>query len=151
MTAAQHHGTGPTRHRGGHPVIKGFLILVGVGLFIRLLPYLLAALLIAGLIWCLVKLCQVSTRKTTARKHRKAASLRAQQQAQLHEQRRLEAFLLPEDSEWLRVWTQQETPAAKSTFMIGRQFERKCPQVNRSCRVVALSIAASSSLPEGKR
>ncbi len=105
MTATHHHDTGPTRHRGGHPVIKGFLILVGVGLFIRLLPYLLAALLIAGLIWCLVKLCQVSTRKTTARKHRVAAVLRAQQQAQLHEQRRLEGFLLPEDEEWLHMWT----------------------------------------------
>ena len=53
----------------------------------------------------LVKLCQVSTRKTTARKHRVAAVLRAQQQAQLHEQRRLEAFLLPEDEEWLHMWT----------------------------------------------
>jgi len=105
VTATRHHDTAPTRHRGGHPVIKGFLILVGVGLFIRLLPYLLAALLIAGLIWCLVKLCQVSTRKTTARKHRVAAVLGAQQQAQLHEQRRLEAFLLPEDEEWLYMWT----------------------------------------------
>jgi len=28
MTAAHHHDTGPTQHRGGHPVIKGFLILV---------------------------------------------------------------------------------------------------------------------------
>jgi len=106
MTAAHHHDTGPTQHRGGHPVIKGFLILLGVGLFIRLLPYLLAALLIAGLIWCLVKLCRVSQRKTTARKHREAAVLRAQQQAQLQEQRRLEAFLLPEDKKWLRVWNQ---------------------------------------------
>jgi len=105
VTAAHHHGTGPIRHRGGHPVIKGFLILVGVGLFIRLLPYLLAAAFITGLIWCLVKLCQASTRKTTARKRREATSLRAQQQAELHEQRRLEAFLLPEDKEWLRMWT----------------------------------------------
>jgi len=30
---------------------------------------------------------------------------RAQQQAELHEQQRLEAFLLPEDNEWLRMWT----------------------------------------------
>lgn len=105
MTAAHHRYTGLTRLRGGHPVIKGFLILLGVGLFIRLLPYLLAAAFITGLIWCLVKLCQVSTRKTTARKHREAAVLRAQQQAELHEQQRLEAFLLPEDKEWLHMWT----------------------------------------------
>ncbi len=94
-----------TAHRGGHPVIKGFLILAGVGLFIRLLPYLLAALLGAGLIWCLITLCQVTTRRTTARKHRAAAALCAQQQAQLHEQRRLEAFLMPEDHEWMQRWT----------------------------------------------
>jgi len=105
VTAAHHHDTAPTRHRGRHPVLNGFLILVGVGLFIRLLPYLLAAAFITGLIWCLVKLCQASTRKTTARKHGEATSLRAQQQAELHEQRRLEAFLLPEDKEWLRMWT----------------------------------------------
>ena len=98
-----------TRHRGRHPVVKSFLILAGVGLFIRLLPYLLAALLIAGLIWSLVTLCQVTTRKATARKHRAAAAVLAQQQAQLYEQQRLEAFLLPEDHEWMQLWTRGST------------------------------------------
>jgi len=94
-----------TRYRGGHPVITGILILAGVGLFIRVLPYLLAALLVAGLIWCLVILCRVLTRTTTARKHRAAVVLRAQQEAQLREQQRLEAFLMPEDHEWIQRWT----------------------------------------------
>lgn len=100
-----------TRHRGGHPVVKGILILAGVGLFVRVLPYLLAALLIAGLIWCLLTLCQVTTRKFTARQHRAAAVLRAQQQAQLHEQQRLEGFLLPEDEEWMHLRTRGSTTA----------------------------------------
>jgi len=39
-----------TRPGTGHPVLKGLLIMVAVGLVIRLLPYLLAAALIAGLI-----------------------------------------------------------------------------------------------------
>lgn len=94
-----------SRRRGGHPVVTGVLILAGVGLVIRVLPYLIAALLIGGLIWCLIGLCQVAARRTTARQHRAAAALDAQQQSQLHEQQRLESFLLPEDHEWMQRWT----------------------------------------------
>jgi hypothetical protein len=65
------------------------------------LPYLLAALLLAGLIICLVALCRVAARRTTARQYRVVAAL----QAQLHEQQRLEAFLIPEDHEWIRRWS----------------------------------------------
>jgi uncharacterized membrane protein len=94
-----------SRRRGGHPVVTGVLVLFGIGLVIRVLAYLIAALLIAVLIWFLVLLYRAASKTRAARKHRAAAVLQAQQQVQLHEQQRLEAFLLPEDHAWMRQWT----------------------------------------------
>jgi len=93
-----------TRPGTGHPVLKGLLILIALGLVIRLLPYLLAAALLAGLIWGAQKLHRSSRRKADARTEREASiwhnhQLAEQQEQQ--EQQRAQTFLLPEDKEWL--------------------------------------------------
>jgi len=82
----------------GHPVITGLLILVALGMIIQLLPYLLAAAGITGLIWGIQKLHQSSQHKGAANAHRRS-------QAELHEQQQTQSFLLAEDKEWLRQWT----------------------------------------------
>ncbi len=82
----------------GHPVITGLLILVALGMIIQLLPYLLAAAAITGLIWGIRKLHQSSQHKAAAGGHRRS-------QAELHDQRQTRSFLLAEDKEWLRQWT----------------------------------------------
>ncbi len=99
-----HHDRRSHRHHGGHPVIKVLLILLAVGLFIRLLPYLLAAAGITTLVWAFCKCVQTSRQNAQARAEHEAARLRDQQQADLDERRRLESFLLPEDKEWLGTW-----------------------------------------------
>jgi len=92
------------RHPGGHPVTKVLLVLLAVGLFIRLLPYLLAAAGITALVWALCKCVQTSRQNAQDRAEHEAARLRDQKQADLDERLRLESFLLPEDTEWLRTW-----------------------------------------------
>ncbi len=92
------------RHYGGHPVGKVLLILLAVGLFIQLLPYLLTAAGITALVWAFCKRVQTSRQNAQARAEHEAARLRDQQRADLDERRRLESFLLPEDKEWLRTW-----------------------------------------------
>jgi len=82
----------------GHPVITGLLILVALGMIIQLLPYLLAAAGITGLIWGIQKLHQSSQHEAAASAHRRS-------QAALHEQQQTQSFLLAEDKEWLRQWT----------------------------------------------
>ncbi len=92
------------RHHGGHPVGKVLLILLAVGLFVRLLPYFLAGAAIATLVWAFCKCVQTSRQKAQARAEHEAARLRDQQQTDLDERLRLESFLLPEDTAWLRTW-----------------------------------------------
>jgi len=87
-----------TRPGTGHPVITGLLILVALGMIIQLLPYLLAAAGITGLIWGIRKLHHSSQHKTAAIQHRR-------RHAELHEQQQTQSFLLAEDKEWLRQWT----------------------------------------------
>ncbi len=89
----------------GHPVIEGLLILVALGIIIQLLPYLLAAAAITGLIWEVRKLHHSARHKTVARTERDAAIQHRQRQAELHEQQQAQSFLLAEDKEWLRQWT----------------------------------------------
>jgi len=94
-----------TRPGTGHPVIKGLLILVALGMIIQLLPYLLAAAGITGLIWGIRKLHQSSQHKAAARTERDAAIAHRRRHAELHEQGQTQSFLLAEDKEWLRQWT----------------------------------------------
>ncbi len=94
-----------TRSSTGHPVITGLLILVALGMIIQLLPYLLAAAAITGLIWGIRKLHHSSQHKAAARIERDAANAHRRRQAELHEQQQTQSFLLAEDKEWLRQWT----------------------------------------------